>query len=288
MAEAPATPRPARRATRTVVQRTERVSPHVIRVVLGGDGLQGFAAGAFTDHYVKLLFPPPGAPYGADYDLAEVRATHPKDQWPRTRTYTVRAWDPEVLELTVDVVQHGDVGLAGPWAAAARPGDVLQLLGPGGAYAPDPTADWHLLVGDASVLPAIAASLPRIPAGVPVHVVVEVHDAAEEQPLESPGALRVTWLHRGDTGALPATEEPLAAAVRALEFPTGRPHAFVHGEAVAVRELRRHLLADRGLAKEDLAISGYWKRTLDEDGWQSSKAAWNAEVERDVQAAGRR
>lgn len=287
MAEAPATPRPARRAIRTVVQQAERVSPHVVRVVLGGDDLEGFAAGAFTDHYVKLLLPPPGAPYGDDYDLAEVRATLPKDQWPRTRTYTVRTWDPETRELTVDVVQHGDAGLAGPWAAAARPGDVLQLLGPGGAYTPDPTADWHLLVGDASVLPAIVATLPRIPAGVPVHVVVEVEDTAEEQPLESPGDLRVTWLHRGDAGALPAADEPLVVAVRDLDFPAGRVHAFVHGEAVAVRELRRHLLADRGIPREALAISGYWKRTLDEDGWQSSKAAWNAEVEQDVEVTGR-
>ncbi|WP_026911994.1 siderophore-interacting protein [Patulibacter minatonensis] len=278
------TPRPARRAVRTTVQRVDRVSPHVLRVVLGGPGLDGFGAGAFTDHYVKLLFPPAGAPYGPDYDLAEVRGTLPKDQWPRTRTYTVRDWDPATLELTIDVVQHGDTGLAGPWAAAARPGDVLQLLGPGGAYAPDPDADWHLLVGDASVLPAIAASLPRIPAGVPVHVVAEVHDASEEQELASPGDLRVTWLHRGDSGAVPPADEPLAVAVRELEFPPGRVHAFVHGEAVVVRELRRHLLADRGLEKGDLSISGYWKRALDEDGWQSSKAAWNAEVEADVRA----
>ena len=282
MADAPATPRPARRAVRTVVRRVDRVSPHLLRVVLGGPELQGFGAGAFTDHYVKLLFPADGATYGPELDLAELRATRPKEQRPRTRTYTVRAWDPEAVELTIDVVQHGDRGVAGPWAAAARPGDVLQLLGPGGAYAPDPDADWHLLVGDSSVLPAIAASLPRIPAGRPVHVVVEVHDAAEEQPLSSPGDLRVTWLHRGDLGAVAPADEPLAVAVRELAFPAGRVHAFVHGEAVAVRELRRHLLADRGLDRQQLSISGYWKRTLDEDGWQSSKAAWNAEVERDV------
>jgi NADPH-dependent ferric siderophore reductase len=281
-ASAPSTPRPVRRARVTVVRSAERVSPGVIRLVLGGPGLEGFGAGRFTDHYVKLLFPVPGAPYGPDYDLAEVRETLPREQWPRTRTYTVRAWDPEALELTVDVVQHGDQGLAGPWAAAAKPGDLLQLLGPGGAYAPDPDADGHLLVGDSSVLPAIAASLPRIPAGVPVRVVVEVHDAGEEQPLTSPGELDVRWVHRGDLGATPPDEEPLLVAVRALELPPGRVQAFVHGEAVAVRALRRHLLGERGLAREDVSISGYWKRTLDEDGWQSSKAAWNAEAEADV------
>jgi NADPH-dependent ferric siderophore reductase len=251
----------------------------MVRVVLGGEGLQGFAADRFTDHYVKLLFPPAGAPYAADYDLEQVRSTLPREQWPRTRTYTVRHWDAEALELTIDFVHHGDSGLAGPWAAGARPGDLLQLLGPGGAYAPDPEADWHLLVGDACVIPAVAASLTRIPPGVPVHVVLEVDDAAEEQPLQSPGDLHVTWLHReGRAGE----GELLLDAVRGLAFPAGRLHGFVHGEAVAVRALRRHLLVDRTVPREALSISGYWKRTLDEDGWQSSKAEWNREVEADV------
>ena len=44
------------------VVRTERLTPHMIRVVLGGEGLAGFPAGEFTDHYVKLLFPPAGKP----------------------------------------------------------------------------------------------------------------------------------------------------------------------------------------------------------------------------------
>jgi NADPH-dependent ferric siderophore reductase len=115
-----------------------------------------------------------------------------------------------------------------------------------------------------------------------VHVVVEVHDAGEEQELSTPGALTATWVHRGDTGAVDPEREPLLTAVRGLELPAGRIGAFVHGEAVAVRALRRHLLGERGLSREDVSISGYWKRTLDEDGWQSSKAAWNAEAEADV------
>ena len=70
-------------------------------------------------------------------------------------------------QLTIDFVVHGDVGVAGPWARTAQPGDELDLVGPGGAYTPDPDADWHLLAGDASVIPAISASLPRIPRARP-------------------------------------------------------------------------------------------------------------------------
>jgi NADPH-dependent ferric siderophore reductase len=261
----------------------ERLTPQMIRVVFGGAGLEGFAAGAFTDHYVKLQVPPRGAPYSAPFDVEDIRARLPQDQWPRTRTYTVRAWDAAGGRLTVDFVVHGDEGVAGPWAAAAVPGDRLQLQGPGGAYAPDPRAGWHLMVGDASVIPAIAASLARVPAGAPVHVLLEVEGPEEEQPLSTPGELHLTWLHRRAAGAADGTE-PLAEAVAALEFPEGAVQAFVHGEASAVRAVRRHLLVDRGLPREALSISGYWKRTRTEEGWREDKAGWNREVEEDVAA----
>lgn len=282
MAQTPvSTPRPARRTLLTHVVETERVTPRMVRVVLAGDDLAGFGAGAFTDHYVKLQLPPAGAAYGAPFDAEEVKARLPKEQWPRTRTYSVRAWDAERGQLTIDFVHHGDEGVAGPWAAAAKPGDALQLSGPGGAYAPDPGADWHLLVGDASVIPAISAALARIPAGVPVHVFLQVDGPEEEQALQTPGDLHLTWLHD------PAHDERmLLDAVRALDFPAGRLHAFVHGEATAVRELRRHLLIDRGVAREALSVSGYWKRSRTEEGWREDKPTWNQQVEQDLAAAG--
>src|SRR3954468_10607328 len=160
------TTRPKRRTRHATVVSVEPLTPHMIRVVFGGDGLDGLKVGPFTDHYVKLQIPPPGAGYAAPFDPEEIKAQRPREAWPRVRTYTVRAWDPERSLLTLDFVVHGDEGVAGPWAAAAKPGDVLQLMGPGGAYSPEPDAAWHLMVGDLSVLPAIGASLQRVPHGV--------------------------------------------------------------------------------------------------------------------------
>jgi len=235
-----------------IVESVQRLTPRMIRIVFGGEDLAGFGAGEFTDHYVKLR-------------IGE-----------RTRTYTVREWDGE--RLTIDFVVHGAEGVAGPWAAAAKPGDTLELRGPGGAYAPDPDADWHLMVGDPSVVPAISASLARVPAGRPVHVLLQGDGPEDEQPLASPGDLRVQWLHGGG-------EERLADAVRALDWPEGAVHAFVHGEASAVRALRRHLLAERGLPRESVSISGYWKRKRTEEGWREDKPEWNRLVEADLTAA---
>jgi NADPH-dependent ferric siderophore reductase len=271
----PPTAAPRRHFRVVRVLSREVLTPRMIRVVFGGADLQDFAAGEFTDHYVKLQFPPPGADYGPPFDPEELRTTHPRELWPRTRTYTVSDWDPATGELTIDFVVHGDQGVAGPWAMSARPGDTVQLRGPGGAYTPDPHADWHLMVGDAAALPAITASLRRIPAGVPVHVIAQIADPGEQIALECPGELDLRWVYEPGPDAL-------AATVRALPWREGTVHAFVHGEASAVRLLRRHLFADRGLPRELTSISGYWKQDRTEEGWRDDKADWNRQVEADL------
>ncbi|MFJ4781379.1 siderophore-interacting protein [Streptomyces sp. NPDC088762] len=265
----------ARTVGTAVVVRTERLTPHMVRIVLGGDGLAGFGAGEFTDHYIKILFAPQGITYPSPWDLERIRADYPRAQWPRQRAYTVRSWDPAHLELTVDFVVHGDEGLAGPWAARVQPGELVRFLGPGGAYAPDPAADWHLLVGDESALPAIAAAMERMPAGARVHAFVEVEGPRDEQKVATPDGVAPIWLHRGDR----PVGEALVEAVAALEFPSRNVHAFVHGEAGFVRDLRRHLRLERGVARERLSISGYWRLGETDEGWRAIKRDWNAEVE---------
>ncbi|KUN77091.1 siderophore-interacting protein [Streptomyces griseoruber] len=277
MAERPA--RKPRKPHSAQVVRTERLTPHMQRVVLGGEGLAEFSAGTCTDHYVKLLFGPEGVTYPEPFDLERIRAEFPREQWPVTRTYTVRAWNPEHRELTLDFVIHGDEGLAGPWAARVQPGETVHFMGPGGAYTPDTAADWHLLAGDESALPAIAAALESLPSGAVAHAFIEVDGPEEEQKIESD--VEVVWLHRGGR----PLGERLVEAVTALEFPEGRVHAFVHGEAAAVKELRRLLRVDLDIPREDLSISGYWRLGHDEDGWQAAKREWNARVEVEQEGA---
>ncbi|MEU4115389.1 siderophore-interacting protein [Kitasatospora sp. NPDC028055] len=280
MAEQPTRRTPRAREAR--VLRTERITPHMVRLVLGGAGLADFDATEFTDHYVKLLFTPEGVDYPEPFDLARIREEFPPEQRPVTRTYTVRAWDRALHELTVDFVVHGDEGLAGPWAARVQPGETVRFLGPGGGYAPDADADWHLLAGDESALPAIAAALERMPADAVVHAFVEVADAAEEQKLRSPARAAVHWLHRG---ARPVGRA-LVEAVGALEFPAGTVSAFVHGEAGFVKDLRYLLRVERGVPRERLSVSGYWRLGQSDEAWRAVKREWNAQVEAEQEQAG--
>ncbi|MGH9618661.1 MAG: siderophore-interacting protein [Bryobacteraceae bacterium] len=230
----------------------------MVRIIVAGPELEGFAVGEFTDHYVKCRF------------------------GETTRTYTVRDWDANRLRLTLDFVVHGDEGIAGPWAASAHPGDTLALNGPGGGYAPSPDVDWHLMVGDEAVIPAIAVSLERINPGVPVFVIIEVGGPEDEQPLSSPGDLHLQWLHR----ALGPGEDPdlQLQAVRTLDLPRGRGQAFVHGEAEAVLRARRHLLQERGIDREDLSATGYWKLRRTDEQWRAEKRDWIAQAEADAAA----
>lgn len=252
----------------------------MVRVVLGGPELAGFGMNEYSDAYVKLVFLAPGVEYPRPLDLNAVREQYAASDWPQRRTYTVRAWDQQALELTIDFVVHGDEGLAGPWARSARPGDEMFLLGPGGGYAPDPDADWHLLVGDESALPAIAVALERLPRSAIGRVLLEIEHAEQEQALSAPEGVPVRWVHRD--------ERPLGAAlvqaVAELTFPEGEVQAFVHGEAGVVKELRRLLKLERGIPQSQLSISGYWRQGATDEAWRAVKADWNRQIEQDEAA----
>ncbi|MGX1812071.1 siderophore-interacting protein [Nocardia sp. NPDC055321] len=248
----------ARSRTTLIVQNTIWLSDHLIRVHLGGPGFASFEANDFTDAYVKLVFP------GPDGEIM--------------RTYTVRAIDRAAQEIAIDFVHHGTEGVAGPWAAAAEPGDTIDLLGPGGAYAPRADADWHLLAGDESALPAIAAACAALPIDATGRVFIEIGGPADELSFPLPEDVELTWVHRGDA----APGERLAAAVRAEPWRAGQAHVFIHGEAQAVmHDLRPYVRKERGVTAEWASISGYWRRGRTEEGFRT----WKSELAEAEKAA---
>jgi NADPH-dependent ferric siderophore reductase len=276
-----AEPRRRRTAYAASVLRTEDLSGSMVRVVVGGPGLSGFEASPFADSYVKVVFVHPDAPRplprtdDGRVDVDAVKEALPAEHAPRLRSYTVRTFDEDKRELTLDFVVHGDAGVAGPWAASVRPGEEILLMGPGGGYAPDPAAGRHLLVGDASALPAVAVAVERLPRDARGHVVVEVQDAADELDIEVPDGVELVWVHQRD--AKPGAR--LVETVRALPWPDDDVHAFVHGEAAAVKELRGYLRVERSLSLARLSISGYWRLGVDDEGWRASKREWTAAIE---------
>ncbi|MGW5571114.1 siderophore-interacting protein [Nocardia thailandica] len=237
----------ARPRTTLTVLRTEQLSPHMVRVHFRAPGL---TVGAFTDSYVKLIFP--------------------REDGEVLRTYTLRTVDPADEQVAIDFVYHGDEGIAGPWAAAAAPGATIDAFGPGGAYAPRADADWHLLAGDDAALPAIAAALEALAPTAVGYAFVEVAGPEDELPLTAPEGIELTWLHRADR----APGEALAEAVRAAPWREGQVQVFIHGEAHAVmHDLRRYIRREREVpAAWASSISGYWRRGRTEEGFREWKA----------------
>lgn len=264
---------------RTVVEltvtRVEQLTPHMVRVVLSGPDIAAFSPLDHADSYVKLLFAPEGVVYPEPFSLEAVKRDFPPEQQPLRRTYTVRALSPELSELTIDFAVHGHGGVAGPWAVRAKPGDTLRMLTPNGAYTPSPDADWHLLVGDESAIPAIGAALRRMPVSANVHVLLQVENEHEVQKFDTDADAGYTWLYRDETAD---TRQKLVDAVASFEFPAGQGHFFVHGEAETVMKgIRPHLLRERGVHRDWLSISGYWRLGNSDEEYRRWKATLAAQ-----------
>jgi NADPH-dependent ferric siderophore reductase len=259
---------------------SEKLTPHIVRVVLGGKGFDTFTPNGFTDAYVKLVFVRDDVDVSALPQPLTLDSFNelPVERRPAVRTYTVRKLDTERRELTIDFVVHGDHGVAGPWALAAAQGQPAYLMGPGGAYAPDPAADWHLLAGDESALPAISAALEAMPDDAIGQAFIEVAGPDDEIPLKAPPGVDVTWIYRGGRADLVPEEKagdhaPLIAAVKEAEWWPGQVQVFIHGEAQTVmHNLRPYIRKERGVdAKWAASISGYWRRGRTEETFRQWK-----------------
>jgi NADPH-dependent ferric siderophore reductase len=148
----------------------------------------------------------------------------------------------------LDVLLHG-AGPGSSWGAAAAPGDEAEFQGPRGKLELRP-APWHLLVGDESALPAIAAIAEALPAAEQAVAFVEVQDSADELPV----AADVTWVHRGATPAGGA--ELLTSTLAGVRPPAGA-RAYLLGESRAMVALRAEVEA-AGVAHENVFVKGYW------------------------------
>ena len=253
---------------------TQQLAPHMVRVVLGSSNFDTFVPSAFTDSYVKLVFVAddvevPTLPQPLTLDSF---AGLPPEKQPSVRTMTVRHVDLPARQITVDIAVHGEHGIAGPWVVAAQPGQPMYLMGPGGAYTPDPAADWHLLAGDESALPAIAVALEALPANAVGKAFIEVAGPEDEIELTAPEAVEVSWVYRGGRADLVPEDRagdsaPLIEAVANAQWLPGQVHVFIHGEAQAVmHNLRPYIRTKRDVeVKWASSISGYWRRGRTEE-----------------------
>ena len=238
-------PPPFRRLT---VRKTEFVSPRMTRVIVGGDALEGFHLDEAAAS-VRLLLPKNGELViptwnGNEFLLADGGR-------PPIRTFTPRRFDPESLELHIDVVLHGN-GAASSWAETARRGDPLAVSGPGAGYHIDPDATAYLLLGDETAIPAICQLLEYLP-DVPIATNIAVTHADAIVDLHREVALM--WHVASSTST---RGDALVAAARKTELTPGT-RVWAAGEASMVQRSRRELFAERDFSRSHASVRGYWK-----------------------------
>lgn len=254
------------------VLRTMDVTPGMRRVTIGGPQLaahvaeNGFGVNAFRsdgfDDEFKLILPDPETGELQVPTQNDGRLNWAPGSFSSTRTYTVRRWDPDAGELDIDLVKHGS-GPATRWAYTCRVGDDIHVAGPkmSGAH---PEAGWLLIAGDETALPAIGRWLEEMPAGTRAEVFIEVASADHVQELRTQADARITWLDR--EGAPAGTTTLMFDALKALDWSSDDVYAWVAGEALTLAPIRRWLRNEKGLPKDRVEVTGYWRRAGDADG----------------------
>ncbi|MCB7137983.1 siderophore-interacting protein [Cellulosimicrobium marinum] len=243
------------------VVRTERVSPNVVRVTLGGEGMAHFTPMGFDQWFRLFLTRPdqdalrlPTRSSGMWY--VQYLAT-PKAQRPHVRSYTVRAVRPVQGELDVDFVVHGDEGPASRFALTAEPGERVGLLDQGIAYNPRVAHDWTLVVADETGMPAVAGICASLPDDARGLAIVEIPDAADAQDFRVPAGVELRWVVRGDHHAPPG--RLALETVEKADLPSEPVYAYAVGESTLATGVRRHLVNDRGVPKTHIDFVGYWR-----------------------------
>jgi NADPH-dependent ferric siderophore reductase len=228
-------PEPRQRPPRrnVVVHSATQITPRLRRIVATGE-LEDWDPAEPGAHF-KVFVPQPGAGE------------------PAMRTYTVRDFKPGAL--TIDFALHGD-GPATSWAQAAETGAEFQISGMArSGFAPDPASEWFVFLADHAALPAVAAILESLPAGLETLVIVELHDPQDALQLESEAELEIRWLTEAG-----APGEQLIAAARELTLPDGGGEVWVGCEAGQMRQVRSHMLGALQVGPRCLHTRAYWKQ----------------------------
>lgn len=226
---------------RLTVFQKQAITPHMLRITLGGDGMVHFPVDQ-ASAYIKLLFPTAG----------QAR--------PVMRTYTIRAQRDASIDVDFAIHGDGEGGLACQWARDCQPGDLIEIAGPGPKKQIDPGCDAFVMVGDMTALPAISVNLEQLADGARGHVIVEISSDADRQSLTVPDGVALSWV----VNPHPGEHMPLVDAVESLTWPEGRVAVWAACEFNSMRALRRHFRETRGIGRDGMYISSYWIKGSDE------------------------
>ncbi|MGQ4273768.1 DUF2218 domain-containing protein [Terrihabitans sp. B22-R8] len=238
------------------VRRAEMIAPRMRRITLAGDDLARYDS--VSNLHVKLLLPPdpaaPEWPLMRPSGLVDWPAGPNK---PAVRKYTIRRIDPRAGEIDIDFVLHEDAGPGSRFGACAAPGDTVGMIGPGGRAAHK--ADYTVLMGDETALPAIARILSLLPPQSRGLACIEIDTASDRVPMEAPPNVELHWIYR-------QSGHSLISVARHIALPQGdHMSVWVGCEFQAFKALRRFFRKDLLIPADRQLIVSYWRRGAEAD-----------------------
>lgn len=240
----------------------KQMTPNMLRVTFGGQALLGFPTDAASAN-IKLLLP------HEDQDDTAYRAALLGDgKKPIKRTYTVVAYRENNNELDIDFALHANAGPATTFATQAQIGDRVGIAGPSSTKLVDVNAEWFLIAGDMTALPAIEANIKKLPANAAGFIVIEVQDNADKRSFTLPNSLNINWLINPEPQY---GKSELAEVVMNLAWPTGKPYVWIAGEVSTVRTLHTYFAKTKELEPQHRYTSAYWQIGENEDAFQRVK-----------------
>jgi NADPH-dependent ferric siderophore reductase len=229
------------------VLKSESISPCMRRLTLHGDALKAFPPNQESG-YVKMLFGP-----GSSKVVL--------------RSFTIRAFDEQRSQLTLDIVDHGDKGVAAQWLSQCQPGDDVIVRGPGEKKLVNPKADWFFLAGDMTALPAIAVNLEALPDDATGYAIIQINTEDDKQLIGAPKGVELHWLVNNE----PEDSTKLMNAVRQKPWLDGTPYPWFAGEFETMRQVRRYFRDEKSIDRKQMYISSYWKHGDTDEGMKRAK-----------------
>ncbi|MBD9390628.1 siderophore-interacting protein [Agrobacterium sp. AGB01] len=235
-------------------------SPSLVRVILKVEGGERLVGSGHPDEWVRLALKPDEAtPVTLPVLMESGKWGRPDgSQHCPNRPYTIRRWNADTCEMTIDLVTHKG-GVAAEWAMRAKVGDVVGVCNPEGRFWIPKGSAWLLMLTDITGLPAVGRVLEELPAGFKAIVHVEIACEEDRQQVETRADVLMSWhvCHGQRPDRAGYTELPRIAGT-IDKLPDGPGYIYIAGEAKAASACRAHFRDVLGFDKNRIDAIGYW------------------------------
>ncbi|WP_028867148.1 siderophore-interacting protein [Psychromonas arctica] len=229
----------------THVSQVIDLSPHLRRIVVTGDSLKDFPIDQ-EGSYVKIVLQKEGKLV--------------------MRSYTIRLFDREKNELSLDFVINRHQGPATDWAQNAKIGDNIGIAGPGPMKITNYDHHSYLLVGDLTSMNALNGYIPKFKKEADIKAIIAVPNRKDIIKMDYDDSRNTLWFIEDE--ATMTLEETVLEAAKHMAKDS---HVFLGLEARSIRALRPVLQEEIGFDRLNIFAVGYWKKGVNADRFGAEK-----------------